>query len=141
MESVQIRDDFSNITAGAVLPIMTSAYFTLEDVSGEFRYPYSHPDYILVRDYTSGALDVWVERLEVGKGNPMIIWQIQEHSSYNYLYPETSINFEKIAMSLEKVGTSMYRLAAWLGVTTCGLIILGQMARRWNRSRGVNRPI
>lgn len=141
IKTIEIRDDLSNTTAGAVWPILTSTYFTLDGVSGEFRYPYSHPDYFLVRDNTSGELEIWIEKSEIGTRTPMLIWQIQEHSAYNYLYPETSIKFETIAASLDNVGTSMYRLAAWLGLTTCGLITLGQIVRRWNRHRGAMRRI
>ncbi len=37
---------------------LASAYFTLEGVDGEFRYPSTHPKYLLVRNHTAVAIDV-----------------------------------------------------------------------------------
>ncbi|MCP5073772.1 MAG: hypothetical protein GY947_10825 [Rhodobacteraceae bacterium] len=141
VETVEIRDDISNTTAGAMWPMLTSVYFTLEGHRGEFRYPYSHPDYFLVRDNTSGALEVWVNESEIGTGVPMTIWQIQEHSSYNYLYPETSIKFETIFALRDKVGTSWRRLAIWLLLAGGGLTATGYLMRRWNQHRGARSQV
>ena len=64
--SVTVRDDLSKGSAGAALPAMTSTYFTLQGVEGEFRYPSSQPGYPIVRDRTAYAIDVWVERARLG---------------------------------------------------------------------------
>lgn len=133
--SVEVRDDISNTSAGAIWPMLTSVYFTLEGIDGEFRYPFSHPNYFLVRDHTSGFLEVWVNASEIGSGTPMMIWQIQEHSDYNVLHPETSILFETISTQLNRVAASMHRLVTWLIISGGGLIVFGILVRRWNKYR------
>ncbi len=57
--SVVVRDDIFNTWAGAMMPGgLTSTYFTLKGVDGEFRYPSTHPKYLLVRNHTAVAIDV-----------------------------------------------------------------------------------
>jgi hypothetical protein len=89
VDRIVVRDDISGTTAGAMLPGWTSTYFTLDGVEGEFRYPRTHPKSLLVRDQTSGALEVWVERTAIGSVEPMIIWQIREHNPYKKEHQDT----------------------------------------------------
>lgn len=135
MVKVEVRDDISDTSAGAVWPMLTSVYFTLDQQKGEFRYPYTHPDYAMARDNTSGFLELWVDKSEVGTDSPVMIWQLQEHSDYNYLYPETSIKFEQISAHLDKIGHSRHRLAVRLIFASLGLWAIGRFLGFWNRRR------
>ena len=139
VQKTEIRDYISDTSAGAVWPILTSAFFTLKGLTGEYRYPFSHPDFFMVRDNTSGFLEVWVNKADIQSGEPMIIWQIREHSDYNHIYPETFITFDEITSHLDKTGTSMSRLAARLALSGFGLVALGWLVKRWNQYRGARR--
>jgi len=133
--TVVVKDDISKTGAGAILPGLTSVYFTLEGVQGEFRYPFSHPKYPLVRDYTAGFLDVWVDGSDIGVNLTMKIWQLQEHSDVNFLVPETSVTYEEVIARLTKADRSLFELGLWLAVGSGILALVGAGAQRWNRRR------
>lgn len=67
IERVAIRDEISETSAGAMLPGITSVYFKLKGVPGKFRYPSAHPRFSKVRDYTVGAIDILVNKADLGK--------------------------------------------------------------------------
>jgi len=135
--TVSVRGDFSNTKEEAITPFFTSVYFTLEGVQGEFRYPFSHPKYVLVRDYTSrtGSLDIWVDSSELENNPTMTIWQLQEHSKNNRLYPETSVTYEEVVTKHTRVNRSNLKLSFWLAIV-CGILALvGFGMQRWNQFR------
>ena len=70
------------------MPSLTSVYFTIEGDDDTFRYPSNRPRYYDVAYRTAGTIDVWVEAAARGAGEPVMIWQIGEHSPYNVTAPE-----------------------------------------------------
>ena len=135
--TVAVRDDISDSTAGAILPGWASTYFTLEGVDGEFRYPPSHPNNLMVRDQTSAALDVWVERTTIGSNEPLVIWQIREHNPYKREHrtifgEETFVSHAEIVERLTKVDRSMVKAGAGLLVLALVFVLLGVGAKWWN---------
>ena len=135
---VSVRDDIFDTAAGGILQGWTSTYFTLEGIEGEFRYPRTHPNNIMVRDGTSVEIDVWVERKAVGGDEPMVIWQIREHNPYkrehkSVLGPETSISHAEIVQRLADIDRSMIEAGVWLWVFATTFFLFGFGARRWNR--------
>ena len=137
--TTRIKDEISKTGAGAILPGFSSVYFTLEGVQGEFRYPSSHPQFPIVRDWTSGTLDLWVDGSEIGVNPTMKIWQLQEHSNYNFLVPETSVTYEEVIAMVKKADRSKFELGQWFAVASAILALVGTGARRWNRGRKVYR--
>lgn len=138
VDQIVVRDDISGTTAGAMLPGWTSTYFTLGGVEGEFRYPRTHPKSLLVRDQTSGVLEVWVERTAIGSDEPMIIWQIREHNPYkkehqDTLGEETFVSRAEIVERLTRIDRSMVETGAWLLGLGMASVLLGVGTRRWNQ--------
>ncbi len=133
--TVVVKDDVSGTSAGAMMAPLTSVYFTLEGVEGEFRYPSSHPKYPIVRDYTAVAVDVWVDGAEIGTGRPMTIWQIQEHNPYNLLLEETFIGYAEVIERLAGVDRSMVEAGYWLLAVSAAFALTGAGVQRWNRGR------
>ena len=135
--TISVRDDISNTKEGAITPFLTSVYFTLEGVQGEFRYPSRHPKYLLVRDHTSrtGSLDIWVDSSELDNNPTMTIWRLQEHSKHNYRFPETSVTYEEVIARHTRIDLSRLELSFWMAVA-CGILALvGFGAQRWNQFR------
>jgi hypothetical protein len=132
---VTIKDDISKTSAGALLPGFTSVYFTFEGIQGEFKYPYNHPKYQLVRDHTAGSLDVWVDSSKIKGKKSMMIWPLQENSHLNYTYPATSVIYEEIIARHVKVDQSVFNLCFWLAIAFCILGMVGIGLRRWNQRR------
>jgi hypothetical protein len=136
--TITVRDDISDTSAGAMLPGWASTYFTLEGIDSEFRYPRSHPKNLAVRDGTSGALELWVERSAIGGDEPMVIWQIREHNPYkvenqNALGAETFVSHAEIVTRLTKVDRSMVSTGVWLLVIAFAFALLGIGAKWWNQ--------
>lgn len=131
--TVRIRDDISDSSAGAFMPALTAVYFTLKGIEGEFRYPSSHPKYVMVRDYTAVALDVWVEAAEIGSGRPMTIWAIEERSPYNLFMEATSIGYHDIVGELAETDRSMVEAGGWLLAIAATLLAAGLLVQRRNR--------
>jgi hypothetical protein len=133
--TVTIKDDISKTGAGAMLPGFTSVYFMFEGIQGEFKYPYNHPQYQLVRNHTAGSLDVWVDSSELKGKKTMIIWQLQEHSHLNYTYPATFVTYEEIIARHVKVDQSIFNLCSWLVIACCILGMVGIGLRCWNQRK------
>ncbi len=136
IESVAIRNEISNTGAGAMIPALSAVYYTLKGVRGEFRYPSTHPKYLLVSEYTGGALDVWVVGSEIGSGKPMTIWRILERNPLKpEIYEQTSITYDEIIARLVEANRSMVVAGYWLLAACGGFMLLGIGARKWNRGR------
>ena len=133
--TVIVRDDISKTSAGAMLPAMTSIYFTLKGVEGEFRYPSSHPNYLIVRDRTAIAIDIWVDGAEIGTGRPMTIWQIQEHNPFKLTVEQTFVSHAEVIERLTKTDRSMVETGYWLLGVAGAFALIGVGVRRWNRGR------
>ena len=136
--TISLRDDILGTKAGGILQGWTSTYFTLKGIDGEFRYPRSHPKNVLVRDRTSVALDVWVERSAIGGDGPMVIWQIREHNPYKkdlkrILGEETFVSHAEIVNRLTQVNRSMIEAGTGLLALALAFFLLGVGAKRWNR--------
>jgi len=140
VSQIVVRDDISGTTAGAILPGWTSTYFTLDGVEAEFRYPRTHPKSLLVRDRTSAALEVWVERAAIGSDEPLIIWQIREHNPYkrehqDILGKETFVSRAEIVERLTQIDRSMVETGVWLLVLGISSMLLGVGTKWWNQRR------
>ncbi len=135
IDRVSIRDDISGTSAGAVMPGLTSVFYTLEEVEGEFRYPHSHPQYLKVRDYTSVAIDVWVDPAEMDAGEVMTIWQIRENNPYDDPEERTFVSYEEIVERLTGAGWSMVQAGAWLLAGAAAAFAVGFVVVRRNRGR------
>ena len=138
VDRIVVRDDISGTTAGAMLPGWTSTYFTLIGVEGEFRYPRTHPKSLLVRDQTSGTLEVWVERAAIGGEEPMIIWQLRERNPYkkdhqDRLGEETFVSRAEIVERLTRIDRSMVETGVWLLGLGIASMLCGIGARWWNQ--------
>ena len=131
--TARIRDDISDSSAGAFMPALTAVYFTMKGIEGEFRYPSSHPQYVVVRDFTAVALDVWVEAAEIGTGRPMTIWAIEERSPYNLVMPATSIGYDDIVGERVETDRSMIEAGLWLLAVAAALTAAGLVVQRRNR--------
>jgi len=136
IKTIAIRNEISKTSAGAMLPAIASVYFTLKGVDGEFRYPSTHPKYLLVSGYTGGTLDVWVVGSEIGAGAPLTIWQILEHNpSKPEIYEQTSITYQEIIDRLTSANRSMVVAGYWLLAASGVFTLLGFGVRMWNRGR------
>lgn len=136
ISSVVDRDDIFNTWAGAMMPGgLTSTYFTLKGVDGEFRYPSTHPKYLLVRDHTAVAIDTWVDGAEMGSGRPLVIWQIREHNPHNYRMEETSVSHAEVIEWRIGIDRSRVEAGYWLYGISVALALVGVGVRRWNRGR------
>ena len=135
IEKVSIRDDLSDSSAGAVMPGFTSVYFTLAGMTGEFRYPHTHPQYLKVRDYTAVAIDVWVDPADLKDGQVITIWQIREHNPHDKPGDETFVAYEDVVERLTGTARSMVRAGSWLLAVGAALLLIGYLISRINRRR------
>lgn len=135
IRTVVIRDDISKTRAGAAMPSLISVYFTLEGVDDTFRYPSTHPQFYDVAYRTAGTIDVWVEAAARGTGEPVTIWQIQEHSEFNLTAPATFVAYDEVFATLARTARSTVRSGFWLLSIAAVLLVAGGVVRRINRSR------
>lgn len=133
--TVRIRDDITGGSAGAILPAVTSVYFTFKGAAREYRYPSTQPDYFLVRDYTAINLDVWVDGAKIGGAAPLRIWQIKENNPYNLTQKATFITYEAIVNRLISIDRSMVLAGRWLLLLCIGPILIGRGVHAGNHRR------
>ena len=135
IETAIVRDDISKTSAGAIMPGITSIYFKLKGVDDEFRYPSTRPKYLLVRDYTAVAIDVWVVEAELGTGTPVAIWQIKERNPHDVPSDLTEVDYDEIVERLLAVDRSMIEVGYWFLAGCAGFMLVGVCVKRWNRGR------
>ncbi|MEE2980609.1 MAG: hypothetical protein VYA71_03595 [Pseudomonadota bacterium] len=133
--TVRIKDDISGTSAGALMPAVTSVYFTFRNQDGEYFYPSTQPDYRMVRDFTAVNIDVWVENDALGRGDPVRIWQIVEHNPYNLVLEATNVSYEKVVARLEIIDRSMVVAGYYLLALCFGSVLLGMGLQHINRRR------
>ena len=136
IDTVQIRDAISDTMGGANLAAATSVFFRLEGFTAEVFYPSVQPNYFLVRDRTSVAIEVWVETAAIGGGEPLRIWQIREHNPYNMIGKETFIPLDQIVARLKEVEQASITWGRWLFIPAAALLAIALFIKlRVNRGR------
>lgn len=133
--TVRIKDDISGTSAGALLPAVTSVYFTFKNRDGEFYYPSTQPSYQIVRDFTAFNIDAWVEQDELDTGEPIRIWQIKEHSPYNLVMEATYVSYEEVVERLVTIDRSMVVAGYYLLALTFAFVLFGIGLQHINRRR------
>ena len=135
VDKLSIIDDLSGVQTGFMKP-MNSIHFTLEEGEEEFRYPSSWPGYTKIYEQLSFHVDVWVRRSDVGNGEPMVVFRLEQEVPKNWVVAPFSISYEKIAESQNRKRYSYVQLGAILLAcsTACLLIavLLGIRNRRKN---------
>ena len=135
IDRVRIRDDISKTSAGAILPAITSVYFTLKEIPGEFRYPSSHPKYPMVRDRTANAVDILVQKQGEDESVPALIWQLFERNPHDKEEDLTRIHYDDVVERLTAANRSVVTLGFWLLTASAGFLIVWLGVMRWNRAR------
>ena len=135
IEGVRIKDDISGTGAGAMLPGITSVHFKLKGVPGEFRYLSSHPRFFKVRDYTAQAIDIWIDKADLGAKEAALIWQIRERNDYDEETELTNITFDEVIDRLTSSDRSKVTFGYWLLAASLVFLLPGLAVKRWNRGR------
>jgi hypothetical protein len=138
--SIVVRDDISGTGVGAVLPGLNAVYFTLKGIQGEFRYPYTHPKYLLVRSDTSDFIEVWVDKTELSENMTVTIWQLREHTSYTYRNPPTFVSYEEVIERQVERDRSYFNLGLGSFVAAAVLAFVGIGLRRLSRQLPTTPP-
>ncbi len=138
MRTLMIRDDFSNTGAGAMLPIFTSVYLRFKDIEGEFRYPWTFPQYGRVRNDTAVYADIWVAKDALGGDDAPLIWALRENNSYKGDDEQTIVLYEDLVESQRKNGIILIKLSMTMAGVSIIFALLGIVVGRWNRKKFPN---
>jgi hypothetical protein len=138
--TVTARGDVAGMPGFTGAAGLESAYFTLDGVAGEFRYPSAFPRFFEVRDRVSVAVDIWIDPAERALDRPLTVWRIEEHNPYNVIGVETKVSYAEIVETLTRVDSSMVRAGWWLLGGGAVFLALGLLARRWNRDKPLPMP-
>nr|MBC8267123.1 hypothetical protein [Rhodospirillaceae bacterium] len=111
MRTLMVRDDFSNTGAGAMLPILTSVYLRFKDIEGEFRYPWTFPQYGRVRNDTAVYVDIWVAKSALGGDKAPLIWALREKNHYKDNDEQTVVLYEDLVENQRKNGITLIKLS------------------------------
>ena len=93
---------------------------------------------VLVRDRTAVAVDIWVNKVDVGGSEPALIWQIHERNPRDKAEDLTRISHAEIVQRLTAADRSVVDLGFWLLGASAVFLLLGVGVSRWNRSRANN---
>lgn len=135
MRTVRIRDDLSNTSAGAMLPILTSVYFRFKDIEGEFRYPWTFPSFRRVRDRTAVFADIWVEKAALGRDETPLIWGLEEHNHFKEEDDQTIVLYEDLVKGQKENARILTRLCLVLSAAAAVFALIGFGVGRWNRKK------
>ena len=137
---VFLIDDLSGERTGFMKP-MNSIHFTLEKVEGEFRYPSSWPGYTKIWEQLSFHVDVWVRRSDIGTGEPMVVFRLEQQGPENWRMAPLSISYERITESQSRSRRSYVQVGATLLVGSTGFILIATLVRIRNRREHDDSPI
>ncbi len=135
MRAFMIRDDLSGSGAGAMLPIFTSVYMRFKDLEGEFRYPWTFPQYGRVRDKTAIFVDIWVAKDALGGDDAPLIWALREKNPYKEEDEQTIVLYEELVESQKKNGVALIKLSTVLAGASIVFVLMGIGMGRWNRKK------
>ena len=135
MSRLVIRDDFSNTSAGAQLPIFTSVYIRFKGVEGEFRYPWIFPKYHNVREETAVYANIWIERAALGQNTTPLIWAIKESNRYKEKDNQTIISFKDVLESQRLNGITLFKFCISMILGSISFALIGFSIGRYNRRK------
>ena len=132
IDKLFLIDDLSGERTSIMKP-MNSIHFTLEEVDGEFRYPSSWPGYNMIWRQLSFHVDVWVEKLALGKGEPMVVYKLEQTVPENWVVEPINVSYSEIADSQGHSERTYVYTGAGLLATSAGFVLIGILVRIWNR--------
>ena len=135
VDKLFIMDDLSGVQTGFMKP-MNSIHFTLKEGEEEFRYPSSWPGYTKIYEQLSFNVDVWVRRSDIGNGEPMVVFRLEQEVPKDWVVAPFSISYEKIAESQNRKKNSYVQLGAILLVCSAGFLMIAVLLAVRNRRRG-----
>lgn len=135
MRTLMIRDDLSDTGAGAMLPIFTSAYLRFKDIEGEFRYPWTFPQYGRVRTDTAVFVEIWVEKAALERDGAPYIWALRENNPYKEADEQTIVLYEDLQSAQQKNGMILLKLSLIMAGAAIVFAIIGVGVGRWNRRK------
>lgn len=135
MRTFMIRDDISNTGAGAMLPILNSAYIRFKGIEGEFRYPWTFPKYFLVKDYTAVYVDIWVEKEALGRDEAPIIWALEEKNHFKEAERQTIVLYEEVLENQKENGIALIKFSLFMALCSLVFAFIGIGVGRWNRKK------
>lgn len=133
IKTIRIHDNISDTGAGAMFPVLSTVYFRLKGIEGEFRYPWTFPYYSKVKDQTGGYVDIWVEESALGRDEVPLIWALQEINSYKDDDRQISVRFEDVAASQEGLYQKLIKFCLYMAGASVVFGFLGYRVGRWNR--------
>ena len=134
LKTSRIRDDITD-KGGSMLPVLSSVYMRFKDDEHEYRYPWNHPKYFYVREYTFFNIDIWVDKDELARndGLPVMIWALQERNPYKGPEEQTRVTYQDSVDQLESTAASVINLASWTGSLGIISLLIGFWTLHWNR--------
>ena len=136
---VFLIDDLSGEPTLTTKP-MNSIHFTLEEVDGEFRYPSAWPGYTKIWEQLSFHVDVWVRRSDIGKGEPMVVFRLEQQVPENWIVKPFSISYQRIAQFQGRSGRSYVKVGTTLLAGSAVLVLIALLVRIWNRRERKESP-
>ena len=134
VDKLFIMDDLSGARTGFMKP-MNSIHFTLKEGEEEFRYPSSWPGYTKIYEQLSFHVDVWVRRSDIGNGEAMVVFRLEQKVPKNWVVAPFSVSYEKIAESQNRKRRSYVKLGAILLACSAGFLLIAVLLGIWNRRK------
>jgi hypothetical protein len=134
VDKLSIIDDLSGVQTGFMKP-MNSIHFTLEEGEEIFRYPSSWPGYTKIYEQLSFHVDVWVQRSDIGNGEPMVVFRLEQQVPENWIVPPLSISYERIAEPQSRTRRSYVQLGTILLACSGGFLLVAVLLGVWNRRK------
>ena len=136
---VFLIDDLSGDPTSIMKPL-NSVHFTLDEVEGEFRYPSGWPGYNTIWRQLSFHVDVWVRRSDIGSGEPMVVFRLEQQVPENWIVEPFSVSYKQIADSQNRSGQSYIETGAMLLASSAGFVLIAALVRIWNRRKRTTSP-
>lgn len=135
LKTSRVKDDFSNSSAGASLPVFTSVYWVFKDDEREYRYPWQHSQYYNARERTFYNIYIWVKKTDFDNydGTPIKIWAFEEDNIHKPADEQTVVSYKENTALLDKSTNKILSMANWFGGGTVLFALIGIHAMRWNR--------
>ena len=80
-------------------------------------------------------MDVWVQRSDIGNGDPMVVFRLEQQVPENWIVLPISISYERIAEPQSRTRLSYVQLGTIVLAWSAGFLLVAGVLGVWNNRR------
>ncbi len=131
VKRVIVKDDLTG--KPTALTAFNAIHFTLAGADTVFRYPSGWPGYNDLYNRLAFDVDVWVDPDDLGSGEPVVIYRLEQRVPENWIAPPISVSYHAVLDAQGSSHKSYLELGIGLLLVAPVFFFVGLLVLRTNR--------